>query len=157
MKVNQNKNIYMLMNWINLYLLLEADNLSVSTYWTLWRQRPFSSLLSPCSKPLLTRLKSVIDFTSLISSLYYEELSPLHLGPLRCLFSYLPLSALAPPSGGCANPHLPDSLCTHTHTHTHKHSWENPRSRQSARQCLEQPASNVKQRQMEEKQNQTQK
>lgn len=31
------------------------------------------------------------------------------------LLSYLPVSTLALPSGGCANPHPPDSFCNHTH------------------------------------------
>ena len=60
---------------------MRLNNLCVSIY-----QSPFSSFLSPYLKCLLTRLKSVIDFTSLISSLYYEEISPLHLGPTLSSF-----------------------------------------------------------------------
>lgn len=73
-------------------------------------------------------------------------------GANALIFFVSALRMLAPPSGGCTNFHPPDS----SYTHTKKTLMGEPHSRQYARQCLELPASNVKQRQME-RQNQTQK
>jgi len=69
----------------NLHLIHEETNV-VRIYWSLQLRKRLPSFLSPDFNCLLKRLKAVIDFSSLISFLYYEGISPVHLGPMLSSF-----------------------------------------------------------------------
>lgn len=115
-KADADQKIYMLMNWYNLWLLYRAIDSFCRGFLEpfIWKETiiilpPLSLFEMPVNMDEASNWFYLSNLLSLLGGVFSS--AP---GANAPVFFLICRHTLAPPNGGCTNPHQPDSSYTHT-------------------------------------------